>query len=141
MLATTDFSDESRCGVRYAAALAEKIGASIALLHVIEPPSRIAGMEAVVLVRGDSVAVALPHRAQLARLVKREGKGDVTVTFSVRTGKPFREITNAAREQMADLIVIATRGYTGVEQVLLAFTCFPRCHRANQQIKKKGYTP
>ena len=133
ILATTDFSDESRSGVRYAVALAEKLGAAVALLHVIEPPSRIAGMEAVVLVREDSEAVGLPRRAQLARLAalgraqlatlaKREGKGDVAVTFTVRTGKPFQEITTAAREQMADLIVIATHGYTGVEHVLLGST-------------------
>jgi nucleotide-binding universal stress UspA family protein len=121
ILATTDFSDESRSGVRYAVALAEKLGAAVALLHVIEPPSRMAGMAAVALAREDSEVVALA-RAQLATLAKREGKGDVAVTFSMRTGKPFHEITTAARQRAADLIVIATHGYTGAKRVLLGST-------------------
>ena len=121
IVATTDFSDESRCGVRYAMALAEKLGAAVALLHVIEPRTWLSELGSVVPAREDSEVVALV-RAQLATLAKREGKGDVAVSFSVRTGKPFHEITTAARQQMADLIVIATNGYTGSEQVLLGST-------------------
>ena len=37
ILVTTDFSDESRAGVRYAAALAAKLNADVALFHVVEP--------------------------------------------------------------------------------------------------------
>ena len=121
ILATTDFSDESQSGVRYAVALGEKLGATVALLHVIEPPSRLSGTESVVFARKDSEVVAFA-REKLATLAKREGKGDVTLTSSVRTGKPFHEINTAARESTADLIVIATHGYTGVEHVLLGST-------------------
>ena len=121
VLVTTDFSDDSRAGVRYAVALAEKLKADVALLHVVEPPSRMAGMEAVVLARTDAEDAALA-RAQLAKLAKREVQGDVTATSSVRTGTPFHEITTAARECAVDLIVIATHGYTGVERVLLGST-------------------
>ncbi len=45
ILATTDFSKESLVGVKKATALAEKLQASVTLLHVIEPPSRLAGLE------------------------------------------------------------------------------------------------
>ena len=149
IVATTDFSDESRCGVRYAVALAEKLGAAVTLLHVLEPPSRMAGMEAVVLVREESEVVALA-RAQLATLVKREGRGDVAVTFSVLTGEPFHEIASAARQQMADLIVIATHGYTGFEHVLLGSTaervvrhapCSVLTVSTRTQPKRTGKTP
>ena len=149
IVATTDFSDESRCGVRYAVALAEKLGAAVTLLHVLEPPSRMAGMEAVVLVREESEVVALA-RAQLATLVKREGRGDVVVTFSVLTGEPFHEIASAARQQMADLIVIATHGYTGFEHVLLGSTaervvrhapCSVLTVSTRTQPKRTGKTP
>lgn len=123
ILSTTDFSDESRSGVRYAVALAEKLGAAVALLHVIEPRSWLSELGSVVPAREDSEVVALA-RAQLATLAKREGKGDVAVTFSVsvQTGNPFHAITTAARQQMADLIVIATHGHTGFERVLLGST-------------------
>ena len=121
ILATTDFSSESRAGVRYAVDLAEKLSASVALLHVIEPPSHLSGVESVVIARGDSEMEALA-RARLVTLAKREGGDAVSITLSVRTGKPFHEINTAARESAADLIVIATHGYTGFEHVLLGST-------------------
>ena len=121
ILATTDFSDESLGGVRYAMALGETLKTTVALLHVIELPSRLSGVEAVVLAREDSEVTKLAS-ARLAELAKREGKGDVAVTFSVRTGKPFHEITTAAREDAPDLIIIATHGYTGAKRVLLGST-------------------
>jgi universal stress protein A len=121
ILATTDFSDESRVGVRYALALAEKLNATVALLHVIESPPRMSGVESVVLARKDPEVIALA-REKLATLAKSEGKGDGAVTSSVRTGKPFHEITTDARERAADLIVIATHGYTGAKRVLLGST-------------------
>ena len=39
ILATTDLSKESIVGVRYAALLAKKLNAAVALLHVVEFPS------------------------------------------------------------------------------------------------------
>ncbi len=121
IIATTDFSDESQSGVRYAVTLAEQMRATIALLHVIEPPSRLSGVESGVLAREDSELTKFA-REKLAALAKREGKGDVAVTSSVRTGNPFHEITTAAREDAADLIVIATHGYTGAKRVVLGST-------------------
>jgi len=117
ILATTDFSDESRAGVRYAVALAEKLNAGVALLHVVEPRSLMDQFEA----PKPSEMVALA-RAQLVKLAKSDVGRDVTVTSSVRTGKPFHEITTAAREGAADLIVIATHGHTGVKHALLGST-------------------
>jgi nucleotide-binding universal stress UspA family protein len=121
ILATTDFSDASRAGVRYAVALGGKLGADVTLLHVIEPPSRMAGMEAVAFAREDSEVTALA-RAQLKTLAERESEDDLRLTSCVRTGKPFHEITTAARGHEADLIVIATHGYTGAKRVLLGST-------------------
>ena len=117
VLVTTDFSDDSRVGVRYAAALAAKLTADVVLFHVVEPRLWMDQFPA----RNDSELVARAS-AQLAKLAKREVGGGVTVSSSVRTGKPFHEITTAAREGAADFIVIATHGYTGVERVMLGST-------------------
>jgi nucleotide-binding universal stress UspA family protein len=121
ILATTDFSDESQAGVRYAVALAEKLNATVSLLHVVEQPSYLSGMESVVLARQESEVLVLA-RARLATVAKREAKADVVVTSSVCVGKPFHEITIAANKQLADLIVIATHGHTGVKRALLGST-------------------
>ena len=123
ILAPTDFPDASRHGVGFAVALAEKLGAAVALFHVIESRTWLSELGSVGPVRKDSEVVA-SARARLAALAKRERKGKVGVTCSVavRTGNPFDAITAAAREQAAELIVIATHGHTGFERVLLGST-------------------
>ena len=121
LLATTDFSDASLAGVRCAVALAKELGTALTLLHVVEPPSRIGGLEAVPLARTETEVAALA-RAQLDRLAAHERVGDVRLTASVRTGKPYHEITAAAGDGAADLIVIATHGRTGLQRALLGST-------------------
>ena len=121
ILVTTDFSDQSLPAVRYAIALGGKIGASVALLHVVETASSLSGMESVLLARTDS-EVAESARTQLEALTQRESKGDRKVTAAVRTGKPFHEIALAAGERAVDLIVITTHGYTGLKPVWLGST-------------------
>ena len=123
ILATTDLSDESLAGVRYAVALAEKVGAAVALLHVVEfpPPPPMPGMRAVTLSLQDS-KIAKHARVRLKTLAKRESKGDLHLTPILRSGKSLYGIITTAREREADLIVIATHGYTGAKRVLLGST-------------------
>ncbi|MCX6905712.1 MAG: universal stress protein [Verrucomicrobia bacterium] len=121
ILATTDFSGQSLPAVRYALALGGKIGASVTLLHVVELPSSLSGMESVVLTRTDAEIAALAQ-TRLEALAQRESRSDRKVTTVIRTGKPFHEIALAAGERMADLIIIATHGYTGAKRVLLGST-------------------
>src|ERR1051325_11035496 len=71
ILATTDFSNESNVGVRYASALAKKLSAAVVLLNVIEAPPRLAGMEALIDAR-DGVEVMATCRRRLASVAKRE---------------------------------------------------------------------
>jgi len=121
ILATTDFSKESLVGVTKALALADKINAAVTLLHVIEPPSRLAGLESLLLAR-DEAGVMAQARSKLTALAESERKGRVTVFSSVRTGKPFHRISTAAAELEADMIVVATHGHTGAQRVLLGST-------------------
>ena len=121
ILATTDFSDQSLPAVRFALALGGKNGASVSLLHLVELASSLSGMEAVVLARTDAEVAALVQ-TKLEALAQREAGSNGKVTSVVRTGKPFHEITLAASERAADLIVIATHGYTGAKHILLGST-------------------
>lgn len=121
ILAATDFSDHSLPAVRYALALSAKSGASLALLHVVELASSLSGMESVVLARTNTEISSLVH-TRLEALAQRETRNAEKVTTVVRTGKPFHEIALAASESAADLIVIATHGYTGAKRVLLGST-------------------
>lgn len=121
ILAPTDFSAPAVAGVRYAMNLRSKFGSTLTLLHVVEPASLMSGMESVVLAESDS-EVAAWALTQLKQLAQREAGGDKRVATIVRTGKAFHEIATEAAENKADLIVIATHGYTGVEQLLLGST-------------------
>lgn len=121
ILVTTDFSTESLAGLRYAAALADRLKSRLAVLNVVEPPSRFAGVDTVILARPDTKVAALA-RAQLATDAQHEQIGTSKITPSVRIGKAFHEIITAAYEDSADLIVIATHGRTGVEHALLGST-------------------
>jgi nucleotide-binding universal stress UspA family protein len=46
----------------------------------------------------------------------------IPVQAEVRTGKPYNEIVLAAKKLGADLIVIATHGYSGLKRALLGST-------------------
>ena len=120
ILATTDFSKECIAGVRYAAALGKKMGAAVALLHVVEfpTPPPMPGMRSVTRSPQDS-EVAKRARVRLKTLAKRESKGDLLLNPILRSGNSFYGIITTARERAVDLIVVATHGYTGANRVLL----------------------
>jgi nucleotide-binding universal stress UspA family protein len=121
ILTTTDFSDASLAGVRYAVDLGVRLNASVEVVYVVEPAARMGGMEAVVLARPDSEVTVLA-RARLEKLVTDESKGDGRPTSAVGNGKPWDEIGKMARASAVDLIVIATHGHTGIKHVLLGST-------------------
>jgi nucleotide-binding universal stress UspA family protein len=121
ILATTDFSLASLEGVRYAVWMAQRFSASVLLAHVFEPAPRFSGMEDVILAREDHEVVRLAA-AQLNRLAVRESRKGLEMTSRVSKGKPFHEIARLARECETNLIVIATRGHTGLKHVWLGST-------------------
>jgi nucleotide-binding universal stress UspA family protein len=121
ILTTTDFSDESRSGVRYAVALAEKLHATVSLLHVVDQPFHQSGAKSIMLAH-ESTDLPQSAPGRMAALVKSEGNRGVTLTSAIRNGTPFHEITTAADESAADVIVIATHGYTGPKHVVLGST-------------------
>ncbi len=121
ILATTDFSKESLAGLETATALAEKLKAGVTLLHVVEPPARLAGLESLLLAR-DEAGVMAQMRSKVAALAESERKRKLTISSAVRTGKPFHEISTAATELEADMIVMATHGHSGAKRVLMGST-------------------
>jgi nucleotide-binding universal stress UspA family protein len=121
ILAPMDFSEQSVTGLRYAMNLRLKFSSTLTLLHVIEPTPPMGGMESVSLAQSDSEVAAWALK-ELTKLALRVARDDKQVTNLVRIGKPFHEITTEAGENKADLIVIATHGYTGVEHLLLGST-------------------
>ena len=121
ILVPIDFSEPSLKALKYAVAFAEQFGAHVALLHVVEPV--VVPDFAYVPLAMDNDRIAAGAKNKLEQMCKKDGLGRRLVQKKlVRTGSPFREITDTARRLKADLIVIATHGYTGLAHALLGST-------------------
>jgi universal stress protein A len=115
IVVTTDFSANSTVAVRPALAIAERFGARIVLVHVIEAPATDPGHPAEDALRD----LAEMSREHLEEFGGREIGGRVPWTPEVATGPAYLAITELARRHEADLIVVATHGRTGVLHLLL----------------------
>jgi universal stress protein A len=123
ILVPLDFSEHSRCALRFAREWAARFGSEICLLHVIEP------MNTYGILAADPIPVPMPvtdlhepARAELARIVQQEFSDSAKVSVQLRDGVPYDAISNAAREWDADLIIVATHGRTGLTHVLMGST-------------------
>jgi nucleotide-binding universal stress UspA family protein len=123
LLVPIDFSEHSKRGLRYAVDLARQFHAEIILIYVVEitlyPPDLGFGQ---VAIHDFEHEMRERGEKELAQLVEMMVPTDVPSRTLIRTGKPFVEILNAAREERADLIVIPTHGHTGVEHILFGST-------------------
>jgi universal stress protein A len=123
ILVPLDFSDCSTFALRYAANLAGQMNASLILVHVASPLLTPPEMEYVHLdLRKFRAEVEKHASAKLAALAQKEIPATVPTSPIVRHGTPWEEITQTAKERKADLIVIGTRGYTGIKQMVLGST-------------------
>ena len=61
-------------------------------------------------------------RDELQKLAKSEINEIANVKTIIKTGKPFVEIIETAKEENIDLIIIATHGHSGVEHILFGST-------------------
>jgi universal stress protein A len=121
ILVPTDFSDHSHNALRYGVALAEKFGAELHLLHVIQD---------LAVYQPDSVTVGPPMappvaaltaaaRVALQKLIEDHRLEDFHARADVLEGPPVEAIVDYAYEHNIDLIVIATHGRGWLAHFLL----------------------
>lgn len=116
ILVPVDLSDASRDALRFASSLAQALGASIEVLHVTEPSSRLLGGGP----PGASGAETAAPRDLLHQFVASvSGAGSTPPTERVETGDPRDRIVSIAEQDGFDLIVMGTRGRTGRVHVLV----------------------
>jgi nucleotide-binding universal stress UspA family protein len=122
ILVPIDFSASSEQALAYAVPLARACGARLTLLHVVEPVATpdFAASFPLVLENDRVMAECKAHLARVARDLKIQPP--LLEKLLVRQGRSFNEIAGAARTLKADLIVIATHGYTGLKHALLGST-------------------
>ena len=107
--------------LKYAARLAEEFQAKITLLNVVEPVATPDFAYYPLMMEND--AVIARNKKELERVpTSHDVDCNLIEKVLVRNGVPFHEITAAAESLKADLIIIATHGYTGLKHVLLGST-------------------
>ena len=121
ILVPIDFSDASLKALRYAVPFAEQFGATLSLVHIIEPMAFASDVPYAPPVVSDEEAEEAA-RKKLFSLASHEIQKLVQVKVHVRSGTAFVEILDAARSLEADLVIIATHGYTGLKHFLLGST-------------------
>lgn len=123
ILVPIDFSEYSKNALRYALPMAQLYGATLHLVYVIEPTIYPADLGfGQVVMPGVEEELRKKGMAQMEHLIATEIGSRVNAEAVIRTGKPHQEILKEAEEKNVDLIVVATHGHTGVEQILFGST-------------------
>jgi nucleotide-binding universal stress UspA family protein len=114
LLCPYDFSDTARAALRAALGLAERFGAKLALVHVVEP-----------VAVPDYPFVLRIDEEQLRRRLDEDARKSLPAEpgpareLLIRSGIAPLEIVRAAEEAGADLVVLGTHGRTGIAHALL----------------------
>ncbi|MGE0771286.1 MAG: universal stress protein [Cyclobacteriaceae bacterium] len=125
ILVPVDFSKASLNALDVAVDIANKTGASIVALHVVEDPGtdsfRVSGevvakdwMDKIYLMK-----LLEKSRAQLKKLVMDAKYASVKVDGELRVGNPFHGMRTIITEHKVDLVVMGTRGHSRLEEVVI----------------------
>jgi len=128
ILVPVDFSEGSAHALRYGERVAKAFGGQITILNVIPLNEGLLRLGANQLKLLDE-QMQENQRRQLVQFARSSGM-DAPSDCLVRMGNPTEEIPAAARDIKADLIVIATRGLTGMKRSLLGSTAEAVVRRA-----------
>lgn len=126
ILVAYDFSDPSRRALAWARMLHARLHAAVTLLHVdVDPFSRSS-------ITTDAASWETPEQRTrrlkwLGEELRTEagevfGPDEQTLRILVVRGRPVEEVTNAALEHDADLVVVGASGKGAVDRVLLGST-------------------
>jgi nucleotide-binding universal stress UspA family protein len=121
LLVPIDFSRPSLAAIDYASNVAARLGAEVNLIHVFEPQYPLMAMNGMPLYLPDPEA-GIRARVHLETTAKRHGIPLRAEHIHIRKGRPFEEICQLARRLDIDLIVIPTRGNTGLKHLALGST-------------------
>jgi nucleotide-binding universal stress UspA family protein len=132
ILVPTDFSESSRHALKYAVDLNSLLGfrARLYLLHVLQDFTDFSDYS---LSSSILPQLYLEFEENAAKRLEEMVSSLVAPAMSCGTyilhGVPFHEIVEFARKERIDLIVIGTRGRSGISQVLFG-------HTAEKVVKK-----
>ena len=119
ILVPVDFSPHSAAALDFAVDLAKEIGAKLHLLHCYQINPGGISPYGIVLPEGLDREVREGAIRKLAEWREKAAAEGVTADDSVTADFPSEAIAAVAKDIGADLIVMGTRGLTGLKHVLL----------------------
>lgn len=125
ILVPTDFSTEADYALEAAARIAVKAGASIELLHIVEDlPQQTfspsgdylpqSSMDKVFVMK----LIERAHEQLLIRMMDTKMAG-ISLTHEVKVGNVFKQIAQSISDKKVDLIIMGTKGASGMQEILV----------------------
>ena len=122
ILVPIDFSPESLKTLHYAQRLGERFKAKLHLVHVVTPPPPFLTQRRLGLPPNFSQELVANAVERLQKIAAEFSLTSPPKRYTVRIGAIADEISEVARVTRAELIAIATRGYTGLKRAFLGST-------------------
>ena len=120
ILVPFDFSFASEAALREAHGLAKTMNACLEVFHVIEPAEAMVPPVDHVMAPGlGRVPTTSVTREELTTHVTEAGVDDVELVIRLGHGSPWERILDHAATYETDLIVMGTRGSTGLARMVL----------------------
>jgi len=121
ILVPTDFSEFSKCAIRYGCEMARRFNAEVTFLHVVEDIHPLVADPGVFVGTAVELVGSLRQSAEkgLENFIPQEWTDGLTVHRKVVVGVPFLEVVRYAKENQTDLLIVTTHGRTGLAHVLL----------------------
>jgi len=120
ILMPLDFSRASMEALDYAVSMAKQFHAAIHLVHVYPPDEASAPGGGHLLFQSAEAIERLNE--ELTGIHRKHMPTFRPENCHIRSGRPYEEIIRVGREIGADLIMLATRGYSGLKHLLLGST-------------------
>lgn len=122
ILVPIDFSSDSDHALEVAIELAKTFGAKLLLLHAYHLPAQLTMPDQVGVPKEYWDGIRDAAKRRLGECRELAGKGGVDADLELVAEAPSFAISEAAERSNADLIVMGTRGLTGLKHVLLGST-------------------
>lgn len=115
ILFPTDFSHDAEYAFQYALTFAREFGAELYLLHVIYFPPQTPEYDIGQVIDG----LVKNAEESLRKSIEGANEPNLVIHSAVQVGVEHTEITKLAEKEKIDLIVMGTRGRTGLAHVFL----------------------
>jgi nucleotide-binding universal stress UspA family protein len=120
VMVATDFGEAANAALRYGRALAGRFGATLHVVHIVEPSFAGFGVETYVPLLPDvDGALEESARRRLNSLIESAGNGPRTLATALPSSVPPVAIIDYARDHDIDLIVMGTHGRGGLAHLVM----------------------